>query len=136
MTGELQPLDVGINKLFKDYVREEYRKWRLENMSFTAKGYIRKPEKKDFLQFVSRAWYKVTDTVVQNSFYAAKILDRDRPLPKVGDIVEVEDKDLNASIIDETDFLDADECEASSEEDSDFKTSSECERSDEDWSTV
>ena len=132
MTGELQPLDVGINKPFKDYVREEYRKWRLENMSFTAKGYIRKPEKKDFLQFVSRAWYKVTDTVVQNSFYAAQILDRDRPLPKVGGIVEVEDKDLNASIIDETDFLDADECEASSEEDSDFKTSSECERSDED----
>ena len=46
MTGELQPLDVGINKPFKDYVREEYRQWRMKNISFTAKGYIKKPGKK------------------------------------------------------------------------------------------
>ena len=127
MTGELQPLDVGINKPFKDYVKEEYRRWRMSNMTFTAKGYIRKPGKKDFLQFVSRAWYKVTESVVQRSFYAARILDKDRPLPKVGDIVEVEERDLNASFIDETDFLDPDDCADSSEADSDLETSSECE---------
>ena len=132
MTGELQPLDVGINKPFEDYVKEEYRKWRSNNMSFKAKGYIKKPGKNDFLQFVSRAWDKVTEKVVQNLFYAARILDRDRPLPKVGDIVEVEDRDLNASFIDETEFLDPDDCEASSDEDSDLETSSECEESDED----
>ena len=130
MTGELQPLDVGINEPFKDYVKEEYRRWRLNNLNFTAKGYIKKPGKKDFLQFISRAWDKVTEKVVQNSFYAARILDRDRPLPKVGDIVEVENRDLNASFIDVNDFLDPDECEASSDEDSNLETESECEESD------
>ena len=41
MTGELQSLDVGINKPFKDYVREKYRQWRMKNISFTAKGFIK-----------------------------------------------------------------------------------------------
>ena len=80
---------MGINKPFKDYVREEYRQWRMKNISFTAKGYIKKPGKKEFLQFVSKALEKITESVVQNSFYAARILDRNRPLPKVGDVVEV-----------------------------------------------
>ena len=119
MTGELQPLDVGINKPFKDYVREEYRQWRMGNISFTAKGYIKKPGKKEFLQFVSKAWEKVSESVVRNSFYAARILDRDRPLPKVGDVVVVESRDLNASFIDEADFLEPDECDGSCDDDSD-----------------
>ena len=130
MTGKSQPFDVGINKPFKDYVREEYRQWRMGNISFTAKGYIKKPGKKDFLQFVSKAWEKVSESIVRNSFYAARILDRDRPMPKVGDIVVVEDRDLNASFIDEADFLDPDECDGSSD-DSDLDGSCDDEECDE-----
>ena len=125
MTGELQPLDVGINKPFKDYVKEEYRQWRMNNISFTAKGYIKKPGKKEFLLFISKAWEKISESVVRNSFFAARILDRERPLPKVGDIVEVENRDLNASFIDEADFLEPDECDASSSDDSDICSDSE-----------
>ena len=72
------------------------------------------------LQFVSKAWEKVSDSVVRNSLYAARILDRDCPLPKVGDIVVVEDRDLNASFIDVADFLESDECDGSSGDDSDL----------------
>ena len=62
---------------------------------------------------------------MQNSFYAARILDREHPLPKVGDIIEVEDRDLNASFIDAADFLEPVECDASSDDDSDLPSSSD-----------
>ena len=62
---------------------------------------------------------------MQNLFYAARILDRERPLPKVGDTVEIEDRDPNASFIDAADFLEPDECDASSDDDSDLPCSSD-----------
>ena len=79
---------------------------------------------------MSKAWEKVSESVVRNSFFAARILDRDRPLLKVGDCVEIENRDLNASFIDETDFLEADECEPNSDDDSDLQSSSDDEESD------
>ena len=97
----------------------------MKNVGFTAKGYIRKPGIKEFLQFISKAWDRVSESVVQNSFHAARVLDRDRPLPKVGDIVEVENRDLDASFIDETDFLEPDDCDADSDDDSDLESSSD-----------
>ena len=79
---------------------------------------------------MSKAWDKVSETVVRNSFFAARILDKDLPLPKVGDTVEVEDRDLNTSFIDVGDFLEKDECHPSSDDDSDLESCSDDEESD------
>ena len=65
----------------------------------------------------------MNESVVQNSFYAARISDKDHPLPKVGDIVEVENRDLNASFIDEVDSLELDNCDADADDDSDLESS-------------
>lgn len=38
-----QPSDVGINKPYKNYYREEYHKWRTTTSKLTKSGYLWKP---------------------------------------------------------------------------------------------
>lgn len=45
MTSLLQPLDVGVNKPFKDNLRQYWNEWMLAgNHTFTPAGRIRKPD--------------------------------------------------------------------------------------------
>jgi hypothetical protein len=75
-TGVYQPLDVGVNRPFKAYYREEYEKWRLENSNVTRKGYLKKPSRQDFINMVSVAWERVSCDAVRNAFRAAQIIDK------------------------------------------------------------
>ncbi|GAU95826.1 hypothetical protein RvY_07373 [Ramazzottius varieornatus] len=117
MTGQWQPVDVSVNKPFKDYFKEEYRNWRKNNINFSKSGYIQKPNRRHFVQFISDAWEKITPEVVQGSFYAALILRRDEFLPKepsediAGSTVDLdadeEENILDISIYNESSFLDS-----------------------------
>lgn len=73
-TGDFQPLDVGINRPFKVKCREAYSRWRQNDPGVTKFGNIRKPNRQDFINFISEAWSEITPDVIRNSFRAARII--------------------------------------------------------------
>ncbi|GAU89077.1 hypothetical protein RvY_01672 [Ramazzottius varieornatus] len=86
MTGKYQPLDMSVNGIFKQFLKVEYRRWRRENISFTAAGYIKKPGKNEFIQMASSAWKKVDVEVVKKFFYVAELLRKSDVLPEFNEI--------------------------------------------------
>lgn len=69
MTSQLQPLDVSVNKPFKDYLRQEYEAWLFsENLPLTPSGKIRKAPASKVAEWVSAAWHKIPEVIVQRSF--------------------------------------------------------------------
>ena len=76
MTGKYQPLNVGVNFPFKCYLKQSYHEWRdsRTDKDITKKGYLKKPSRQDFIDFVSAAWDKISATTVENSFVGAQIL--------------------------------------------------------------
>ena len=57
----LQPLDVGINKPFKDRVRHLYMMWAAENM--IGRDKVPSPGREIVLQWVAEAWSEITPIV-------------------------------------------------------------------------
>lgn len=69
MTSQLQPLDVSINKPFKDYVKREYENWlHLEKHPLTPSGKIKKASASKIAEWVSVAWKKVSNETIIHSF--------------------------------------------------------------------
>ncbi|KFD61376.1 hypothetical protein M514_24697 [Trichuris suis] len=74
LTSVLQPLDVCINKPFKDYMREEWKEW-MENgqKSYTVSGRMRAPSLSLLCQLAINAWSKVKMETVLMSFRKCSI---------------------------------------------------------------
>lgn len=69
MTSQLQPLDVSINKPFKDYLKKEYESWLwMDNHPLTPSGKIKKAPASKLAEWVSNAWNKISNSVVEDSF--------------------------------------------------------------------
>jgi hypothetical protein len=68
-TGALQVLDVGLNKPFKDYMRDEYEKYMCQP------GETKKVTRLLIAKWVSSAWAKITVPTITNTW--TKILNRD-----------------------------------------------------------
>uniref|UniRef100_A0A5S6Q763 DDE-1 domain-containing protein n=1 Tax=Trichuris muris TaxID=70415 RepID=A0A5S6Q763_TRIMR len=68
LTSILQPLDVCLNKPFKDYLREEWNEWMTNGQKYyTRGGCMRAPSLQTLCQFVINAWCKVkTETVIKS----------------------------------------------------------------------
>lgn len=69
MTSMLQPLDVAINKPFKDRMRAKWQEWMLAGQhTFTAGGRIRKVGLDVICRWISDAWDDKPPEVIQKSF--------------------------------------------------------------------
>ncbi|GFU70162.1 hypothetical protein TNCV_5057561 [Trichonephila clavipes] len=65
MTIQLQPLDVSINKPFKDHVNVEYENWlHLENHPLTASGKIKKRSTSKISEWIPVALKKVSNEII------------------------------------------------------------------------
>lgn len=69
LTCKLQPLDVSVNKPFKQYIREEYENWLTnEEHPLTPTGKIKKAPASTVAQWVSNAWKKIPEKIIVKSF--------------------------------------------------------------------
>ena len=71
-TSLLQPLDLMINKPFKDYLRDIYGKWLEEkgtkDNNKTKKGYFKPPKYTEIIKWVHEAWGKISPELIKDSF--------------------------------------------------------------------
>lgn len=60
-TSQLQVLDVGINKPFKNYIRESYESWMRDHLGA-------KVQRPDVATWVDEAWYRITGETIVNTW--------------------------------------------------------------------
>jgi hypothetical protein len=69
MTSQLKPLDVSVNKPFKDYLRKEYEAWLLsENLPLVPSGKINRASASKLAKWVLATWKKIAGKTVEQSF--------------------------------------------------------------------
>jgi len=69
LTSIVQPLDVCLNKPFKDRMREKWRLWMAnEEFSLTKGGNLRKPSYKIICEWIIQAWKEIPTEMVKKSF--------------------------------------------------------------------
>ena len=69
-TGTYQPLDVLINKIFKDLMAKKYHAWRLKNAhEITNSGNMKNPKKQDFVKWISESWAEITPDQIKKAFH-------------------------------------------------------------------
>lgn len=69
MTSMLQPLDVSINKPFKDRMRAKWQEWMLAGEhTFIAGGRIRKVKLDEICRWISDAWNDIPTEMIAKSF--------------------------------------------------------------------
>ena len=62
-TDTLQPLDVSVNKAFKDHIRHYYRITKMSKMSSLSQSY-----RQHMINAVSYSWDKITTEIIKNGF--------------------------------------------------------------------
>lgn len=69
LTSVLQPLDVSVNKPFKDYVRKMYVEWMASGEhGLTPTGRIKRPPLETVCEWIVAAWDMVSPSIVEHSF--------------------------------------------------------------------
>lgn len=69
-TSELQPLDIGVNKPFKDMLRAKWNNW-IESGQVTKYGNYKAAPTSLLLAWIADCWKNITTCTVLNSFRAA-----------------------------------------------------------------
>ncbi|CAG8846023.1 12928_t:CDS:1, partial [Racocetra persica] len=76
LTSICQPLDVAINKPFKDNLRKEWHLWMAKGgAGTTAAENLRRARISDVCGWVKRSWEQIPDDVIINSFVKCGILN-------------------------------------------------------------
>jgi len=74
LTSLCQPLDVTINKPFKDNLRKEWHIWMAGGgAGVTAAGNLRRARLSDVCEWVKRAWEGIPDEMIIESFKTCQI---------------------------------------------------------------
>jgi hypothetical protein len=69
LTSALQPLDVSVNKQFKDNVRKLYTQWMAKGgHDLTPTGKIRRPSTEMTCDWIVRAWNVVLTKIITKRF--------------------------------------------------------------------
>jgi hypothetical protein len=69
LTSVLQPLDVSVNKRFKDNVRKLYTQWMAKGgHELTPTGTIRRPSNEMMCDWIVKAWDMVSTKKITKSF--------------------------------------------------------------------
>jgi len=69
MTSVLQPMDVSINKPFKDRLRQQYLTWILDPArELTETGKIKRATPSEVARWVSAAWKAIQESIIIRSF--------------------------------------------------------------------
>ena len=69
LTSMLQPLDVCLNKPFKNRIRDLWSDWMITDVhTYTPAGHQRAPTKELVLQWVKDAWTSIPREMIQKSF--------------------------------------------------------------------
>jgi DDE superfamily endonuclease len=66
-TSKLQPMDVGINKPFKNNIRAQFHDWLVTNRK-------NRPSRQNVSWWVSGAWNAISASIVRNSFSGAGLI--------------------------------------------------------------
>ncbi|KAF0727993.1 hypothetical protein Ae201684_014099 [Aphanomyces euteiches] len=67
-TCVLQPLDIGINKPFKDYIRHQYTMWA--SVSLRGREKVPSPSRELVLSWIKASWDRITPDMILNAFRA------------------------------------------------------------------
>lgn len=69
MTSQLQPLDVCLNKPFKDHVRRLYNEWMAsDETALTPSGRLKRASPSVVARWIADAWAAIPDAMVAASF--------------------------------------------------------------------
>ena len=69
LTSLLQPLDVSLNKPFKDGVRKKWMQWLADGIhEFTASGRQKKPSEELICSWISQEWIDIPVEMTTASF--------------------------------------------------------------------
>jgi hypothetical protein len=67
-TGKLQPMDISVNKPFKNNIRQQWEEWISSSSEITKSGYNQKPKKEMILKWVENSWNYITKETISNGF--------------------------------------------------------------------
>lgn len=69
LTSVLQPLDVSVNKPFKQHIRQSYSEWMANSEhEYTPGGKIKKPTLNQMCEWILSAWRSISPAIVERSF--------------------------------------------------------------------
>ena len=118
LTSMCQPLDVTINKPFKDNLRKEWHLWMAGGgAGTTSAGNLRRASLSDVCGWVKRAWNKIPDEMIIESFKTCKISTSFGSDDETDDDGEINEDEISEDEIEDDDSIGGNDTSEDNEDD-------------------